>query len=55
LTDHLTKSHELTEVEIFLKKFKGKSVEVESINGKITSVKTTNKEIIKYIKNLGMI
>jgi len=54
LTSHFTKIIESSEVEIFLKKFKDKSVEVESVNGKIISVKTTNKEIIKYIKNLGM-
>ena len=51
---HYNKSVELTEVEIFLKKFKNKSIEVESINGKITSLKTNDKEIIIYAKQLGL-
>jgi len=55
LTDHLTKSHEPTEVEIFLKKFKDKSVEVESINGKITSLKTKDKAVIAYAKTIGLL
>ena len=55
MTDHLTKSHEPTEVEIFLKKFKDKSVEVESINGKITSLKTKDKAVIAYAKTIGLL
>jgi hypothetical protein len=54
LTSHFTKTIESSEVEIFIKKFKDKSVEVESINGKIISLKTKDKEVIVYAKKLGM-
>ena len=49
------KFNSVAKTEVRFNELCKKSVEVESINGKITSVKTTNKEIIKYIKNLGMI
>ena len=51
---HYKKSVELTEVEIFLKKFNDKSIKVESINGKIISVDTDDKEVITFLKKSGM-
>ena len=54
MTSHLTKTIEQTEVEIFLKKFKDRSIEVESKLGKITSLKTKDKEVIAYAKQIGL-
>lgn len=55
MTTHFTKTIEPTEVEIFLKKFKDRSIEVESKLGKITSLKTKDKEVIAYAKEIGLI
>lgn len=54
MTSHFSKVIESSEIEIFLKKFKNKSIEVESKNGKIISLKTKDKEVIAYAKQIGM-
>tara|TARA_R100001086_G_scaffold102365_1_gene51359 strand:- start:154 stop:330 length:177 start_codon:yes stop_codon:yes gene_type:complete len=54
LTSHLTKTVEQTEIEIFLKKFKDRSIEVKSKNGKIISLITKDKEVIAYAKQIGL-
>ena len=54
LTSHFSKEIDLSEIEILLKKFKGKSIEVQSINGKIKEIKTNDKDVIAYAKKIGL-
>lgn len=52
----LTKSQSLTEAQTFIEKFKGKrkyEIEFDSL-GKIIEVITTDKDIIKHTKELGL-
>ena len=50
---HLTKSV-VDEAEQFLKKFKKKKFLLESKHGKIISVDSDDKEVIKYCKELNL-
>jgi hypothetical protein len=42
------------EAEDFLKKFKKKKFSLESRGGKIINIETTDKEIVDYVKKLGL-
>jgi hypothetical protein len=55
----LTKEKPLTEIEQFLKEFGDKEPPpkykvVANANGEIFSITSTNKDIIKYAKQLGL-
>jgi hypothetical protein len=50
----LTKKY-TSEIETFVKKFKGKKFHIESNQlGNIIKIVTTDKEIIAYVKKLGL-
>ena len=50
----LKRNIEKTEYNLFLEKFKGKKFSVSGQNGKIISIKTDDKEIIAFAKELGL-
>ena len=51
----LTKSTPLTEVDKFMKLFynKNKKYKIKSVNGKIISCESSDKNIIKFLKEKG--
>ena len=51
----LTKSTPLSEVQNFMKLFhnKNRKYKIKSINSKIISCETVDKDIIKYLKSIG--
>jgi len=50
----LTKTLPETEVQEFIKKFKGKSYDILSRNGKLIKVDTDDKTIISWAKSKGL-